>query len=255
MQYPDSREDALREVCSLGNKKAVEVYIQSGVNINAAHKINGWTPLHWAAHRGNEAIVQLLLRNGADPSLKTSKGQTAADLAKSDAVMALLQDSTKTGAPPEPDLPITPRYLSDPDLEKLWSVPDSSAARDFTRPEPQQPTAAATMPASPPEAGPSPVPAAHSEPNPHQAREILVYTGARENASLLGAIFAQPADTLEDTVQRIREEIDDVPEAFVVARHNGTTAIPINRKQMTKNTLEHFRSHADAIVLLPPKAC
>lgn len=38
----DQREEGLREVCALGNIKAVQHYIQAGVNLNSQNKMNGW---------------------------------------------------------------------------------------------------------------------------------------------------------------------------------------------------------------------
>jgi len=54
----------------------------------------GWTLLHEEALAGNYAVVRTLLRAGADPKAKTSKGWTALDLAESlgwDRVAELLE--------------------------------------------------------------------------------------------------------------------------------------------------------------------
>ena len=42
----------------------------------------GWTVLHEAALLGNERIVRLLLRHGADPFARREDGATPADLAR-----------------------------------------------------------------------------------------------------------------------------------------------------------------------------
>jgi uncharacterized protein len=42
---------------------------------------DGWTPLHWAAAHGYAASARRLLGGGADPSVTTPAGLTAADLA------------------------------------------------------------------------------------------------------------------------------------------------------------------------------
>nr|CAD7441504.1 unnamed protein product [Timema bartmani] len=76
----------------------------------------GMTALHWAAKRGRRDIVALLLANGADLSLTTTKGETAASLCTSAEVHKLLNPNADV--PPElgPSLPITPGYLKYPPL-------------------------------------------------------------------------------------------------------------------------------------------
>lgn len=98
------------------------------------------TALHWASHRGQEQIVRILLSNGANPAIETHKGQTALDLAaqKYPQVAEMLKEVTpadRTAAAPEPELPIVPKYLKEPDLEKSWLHPDEfSDARPASRP-------------------------------------------------------------------------------------------------------------------------
>jgi len=52
--------------------------------------LDGVTPLHDASVNGHERMISLLLRYGANPSLKTSSHKTALDLAVSPAVVRLL---------------------------------------------------------------------------------------------------------------------------------------------------------------------
>jgi Ankyrin repeats (3 copies) len=47
---------------------------------NMLHE-NGYTPLAYAAMKGNPAMIELFLRNGADPALVTRDGETAVELA------------------------------------------------------------------------------------------------------------------------------------------------------------------------------
>jgi ankyrin repeat protein len=42
---------------------------------------NGYTPLMYAAARGNAQMVELLIRNGADVSIMSKEGDTALELA------------------------------------------------------------------------------------------------------------------------------------------------------------------------------
>ncbi|KAG0336640.1 hypothetical protein BG005_004274 [Podila minutissima] len=66
----------------------------------------------------------------------------------------------------------------------------------------------------------------------------------------MGAIFANIDDTIETTLQLIREEIDDVPEEFGLGRFNGSKTIPVNTKQYTRKTGDLFRGDEDAIVII-----
>ena len=45
------------------------------------HHDNGYTPLAYAALRGNLQMVEMFLRHGADPALPTREGETAVELA------------------------------------------------------------------------------------------------------------------------------------------------------------------------------
>src|SRR4051812_49313611 len=81
------------------------------------------TALHWASHRSHENIVRALLAHGADATAVTFRGQTAADLAKTDAMRALLGRREGGATLAEPELPFVPNYIREPDLNKLWSVP------------------------------------------------------------------------------------------------------------------------------------
>ena len=56
----------LIEAVKSGNTEAVKEQIESGAEVNQQDK-QGWTPLSWAAARGNLAVIELLLQHGADP--------------------------------------------------------------------------------------------------------------------------------------------------------------------------------------------
>jgi ankyrin repeat protein len=53
----------------IGDLEKVKSFIGNGTNVNAEN-IDGRTPLHWAAKRGNSGIAKLLLANGADPNIR-----------------------------------------------------------------------------------------------------------------------------------------------------------------------------------------
>jgi ankyrin len=45
------------------------------------HHDNGYTPLAYAAMKGNPQMVELLVENGANPSMATREGDTPVELA------------------------------------------------------------------------------------------------------------------------------------------------------------------------------
>jgi len=55
----------LIETVKAGNTVAVRELIDSGVDVNQQDE-QGWTPLNWAAGKGNLALVTLLVEKGAD---------------------------------------------------------------------------------------------------------------------------------------------------------------------------------------------
>lgn len=65
-----------------------------GASINHRERTRGWTALIWAAKQGHTETVEVLLRHGADRTLKDFDGRTAADWAQQAAhvkALALLQ--------------------------------------------------------------------------------------------------------------------------------------------------------------------
>ena len=53
----------------------VEVLLRNGADVNAK-VANGWTSLHMASRKGNNAMVELLLTKGADVNAKRTDGGT-----------------------------------------------------------------------------------------------------------------------------------------------------------------------------------
>jgi ankyrin repeat protein len=56
--------------------------LDAGANVNAQNE-NGLAPLHYAAKHGMVKWVQLLLKRGADKTVKDTRGKTPYDVAKS----------------------------------------------------------------------------------------------------------------------------------------------------------------------------
>jgi hypothetical protein len=60
------------------------VYAQKVLSMNFDANLqhdNGYTPLAYAAMKGNPAMIELLLRNGANPALTSKEGDTPVELA------------------------------------------------------------------------------------------------------------------------------------------------------------------------------
>ena len=90
---PDFEGDSpLHAAVTADSQLAVQQLIDAGVNINCANGV-GLTPLMVAAHLGRIRALEMLLRSGADPSLKSRNGKTALSFARDSGqtqVMAIL---------------------------------------------------------------------------------------------------------------------------------------------------------------------
>lgn len=58
------------------NMELVKQLLEGGADVNFQGEEGGWSPLHNAVQMGNEDIVDLLLRSGADPCLRKRNGAT-----------------------------------------------------------------------------------------------------------------------------------------------------------------------------------
>lgn len=75
-----------------GNAELVGRLIELGSPVNAARpEGRRITALMMAADEGDVAVVQLLLQNGADPSIQNGDGKTALDYADNDTIAGLLR--------------------------------------------------------------------------------------------------------------------------------------------------------------------
>lgn len=135
MDRSKTLEDTLREACCIGDIEGVEDLLNKGVDVNAKHNINGWTPLHWAAKRGHKAIVSLLLANGAHTTALTTKGETPAALCSNPEIHKLLAmepGGTTISTESNPNLSITPYYLKHQPLNGRVDVGTSASVRKNT---------------------------------------------------------------------------------------------------------------------------
>jgi hypothetical protein len=83
---PKPREKSVEGIKALfyGIEKNNLVYTQKVLSMNFdpnLHHDNGYTPLAYAAMRGSAPMIELLLRNGADPAQVTKEGDTPVELA------------------------------------------------------------------------------------------------------------------------------------------------------------------------------
>lgn len=108
-------EESFREMCCIGNLDKARILVERGVNINSANTMNGWTALHWAAKRGHKNIVEFLVREGADTTVLTTKGELSAQLT-SDANIREMLGGTRDNTPTAAALPIVPNYLRNPEF-------------------------------------------------------------------------------------------------------------------------------------------
>lgn len=87
---------ALHVAAAKGYLKVITLLLQAGADINAKD-FDGWTPLHAAAHWGQDESCKILVENHCDMDITNSSGQTALDLADSE-VVPLLEELKKSQA-------------------------------------------------------------------------------------------------------------------------------------------------------------
>lgn len=71
----------LHSAASARNIEAARHLLEHGAPVNA-RQLGGWVPLHAAAQNGDRAMVELLLRQGADASMANDEGKTPAMVAR-----------------------------------------------------------------------------------------------------------------------------------------------------------------------------
>ncbi|XP_045673952.1 ankyrin repeat domain-containing protein 42 isoform X1 [Phyllostomus hastatus] len=72
---------SIHDAVRAGDVKQLSEIVEHGTNINEVDIIHKFTPLHWAAHSGSLECLHWLLWHGADITLATTRGWTAAHIA------------------------------------------------------------------------------------------------------------------------------------------------------------------------------
>lgn len=74
LEIPQKGTPLIQAVNS-GHYEMVLLLIKKGANVNHVQNVTNMTALHWATVKGNKKIVELLLKNGANPDLKARPWQ------------------------------------------------------------------------------------------------------------------------------------------------------------------------------------
>eukprot|EP00127_Corallochytrium_limacisporum_P003977 Clim_evm26s156 gene=Clim_evmTU26s156 len=121
-----------------GESATVEKLVRNGIDPDTVpgEDMRGWTLLMLASRLGNVAVVQTLVRCGADPLLVNDSGQTAEDVAKfwghKRVVQVLKQAATGGSFLDEDDLSIQDKTMSE--RERLLSVGLAPSKPNFFSP-------------------------------------------------------------------------------------------------------------------------
>nr|XP_046250372.1 protein phosphatase 1 regulatory subunit 12A isoform X2 [Scatophagus argus] len=95
--HPNTKATALHVAAAKGYIEVLKVLLQCGVDVDS-RDIDGWTPLHAAAHWGQEEVCTLLSENMCDMAAVNNVGQTPLDVADENLVDALEELQKKQNA-------------------------------------------------------------------------------------------------------------------------------------------------------------
>nr|XP_022287242.1 protein phosphatase 1 regulatory subunit 12A-like isoform X15 [Crassostrea virginica] len=89
-KHPKTGATALHVAAAKGYMKVMSILLKAGADVNS-QDYDGWTPLHAAAHWGQEEACKTLVDHMCDMQIKNNGGQTPYDVADSD-VLKLLEE-------------------------------------------------------------------------------------------------------------------------------------------------------------------
>ncbi|XP_030646834.1 protein phosphatase 1 regulatory subunit 12A [Chanos chanos] len=95
--HPNTRATALHVAAAKGYIEVLKVLLQCGLDVNS-RDCDGWTPLHAAAHWGQEEACTLLAENMCDMGAVNNVGQTPLDVADENLVDILEELQKKQNA-------------------------------------------------------------------------------------------------------------------------------------------------------------
>lgn len=85
---------ALTQSALDGRIESVKFLVELGADVNKKDRF-GWAPLHYAASEGYQDICRYLLKHGADSSLRTKQGESAAELADDQNIVRMLVEESR----------------------------------------------------------------------------------------------------------------------------------------------------------------
>ena len=139
----------LRVACGKGNWTVAEELIKQGADVNGFSPEKGQTPLMFAAFNGHANVVDKLIENGADVTLKDAKGFSALDYVNSAVKKGRIPqeagnqiiESIKATQSKEPEVEKVDETIVVPQPEKVTPQPENATPQpENATPQPENAT-------------------------------------------------------------------------------------------------------------------
>ncbi|EKX33776.1 hypothetical protein GUITHDRAFT_120044 [Guillardia theta CCMP2712] len=118
--YSKKKQSAAHLLALSGNIKALRLLVRNGAGVRA-RDVEGYTPLHYAAKRGDGDMCDVLIALGARVTDANKLGQNAIDTSEFNGHVALRQAAPPLPKPPQPSLFLSSSVLSSSVLSPLSS--------------------------------------------------------------------------------------------------------------------------------------